>query len=124
MAVLRHLLALNAVGIAVALCWNLGPHYRSLTLVAYLVVGAVVSLLVKAVYGHAMQVACLYFHIVVLLPPSDPASDLNLAFGGAMAWHGLGMAAVVALEVVRIVMRDVFIRPKFPPREPQLEIDS
>jgi hypothetical protein len=120
LAVLRNALALNAVCWAVVLCWNLGPNYLSLASIAYLVFGAVLSRLVWAAYGRAMQVACLYFHIVVLFH-SDPADQ---DFAGAMAWHGLGMAALVAFDIVRAVIRDVFISRSSPLSNHKSEIDS
>ena len=120
LAVLRNVLALNAVCLAVVFCWNLGQNYLSLASIAYLVSGAVLSRLVCAAYGHTMQVACLYFHIVALFRSDQADQD----FAGAMAWHGLGMAALVALDIVRAVMRDVFISRSSPLSNPKSEIDS
>lgn len=107
------------------LCWNLGPHYLSIASLLYLVVGAVLSLLVAGAYGYAMQVACLYVQIIVLLPRSG-AEPTDLTLEGAMAWQGLGMALMVTMQVVaRTVTRGVFVRRKSQPYcDSQKETDS
>jgi hypothetical protein len=122
--VLRHALALHAVCLAVVLWWRLGPSQVSLAALAYLLVGAALSGLVRAVWGRAMQVACLYCQVVALWPPAD-AGPPDLAPQLAMAWHGLGMAAMVVVEVLGAVICDVVHKPKpLPTCNPQKESDS